>query len=83
MRPRPCRPTGRILTATPRTEGPFQDQFAPVGGRPEFRYLGTGSYPFDLSGLSEEQRRSGNAVLSFQDSGGRWYVETIDLAQLR
>ncbi|MCA9835725.1 MAG: hypothetical protein KC422_02375 [Trueperaceae bacterium] len=66
---------GTTLTASPEIKGPYQDQFSTIEGKPEFRFLGVITYTFDLSGTELEGQ---TGTLSFQDSEGKTYEETID-----
>lgn len=71
-----------LSTGVTDTFGPAQD-FYNVPGGTEFRWLGTVSYRFDLSGLAAKDAGSLSGTLSFSDSSGQRYSYDVDLSDYR
>lgn len=64
----------QTLTAKKVIDGPYQDQFSPFSGTPEFRFLGVVRYTFDLSGVAT---RGKQGILRFKDFSKRSYSDVI------
>ena len=64
----------QTLTAQKAVNGPYQDQFSPFGGTPEFRFLGVVRYTFDLSGVDTKGKEG---TLTFTDFSERQYTDVI------
>ena len=64
----------KTLTAQTEVQGPYQDQFSTVGGKPEFRFIGVLHYTFDLSGMDVSGQMG---TLNFKDSSGQTYQEKV------
>lgn len=70
----------RTLSATKVVDGPYQDQFSPFSGTPEFRFLGVVRYTFDLSGVDTRGKKG---VLTFSDFSKRRYRDVIAFDRYR
>lgn len=64
----------QTLTTKKVVDGPYQDQFSPFSGTPEFRFLGVVRYTFDLSGLDTKGKQG---TLTFTDFSKRQYSDVI------
>lgn len=75
----------QLTPSSVETFGPAQDFYSVEGGATEFRWLGTVSYRFDLSGLSNRAGGIGDlsGTLVFADSTGREYSFDVDLSNYR
>ena len=71
---------GKNLTAQAEVQGPYQDQFSTVGGKPEFRFIGVVHYTFDFSGMDLSGQ---SGTLTFKDSSGRTYQEKVTFGDYR
>ena len=69
----------RTFTATPVIDGPYVDNFTLPSGRATFRNLGVVTYAFRGANLPT----TGQFTLAFQDSQGKAYRVTGDLARYR
>ena len=65
---------GKTLTAQAEVQGPYQDQFSTVGGKPEFRFIGVIHYTFGFAGMNVNGE---TGTLTFKDSSGKTYQEKI------
>ena len=70
----------QTLRATKVVDGPYQDQFSPFSGTPEFRFLGVVRYTFDLEGVDTEGKRG---TLTFSDFSKREYSDVIQFDKYR
>lgn len=64
----------QTLTAEKAVDGPYQDQFSPFSGTPEFRFLEVVRYTFDLSGVDTKGKQG---TLTFSDFSKRRYSDVI------